>query len=135
MRDPRSIGIHLLRVAVAAILFVHGAARVWLGIVDDFGGVITLWGFPFGPALAWTITVVELAGGIALALGYLVLPLVCWFAIILTSGIILVHAPSGWFVVGAGRNGMEFSVLLIVCLVVVALTHPPIAKTAVERAA
>ena len=28
----------------------------------------------------------------------------------------MVHASEGWWVVGAGRNGMEFSVLLIACL-------------------
>ena len=29
----------------------------------------------------------------------------------------MVHGPEGWFVVGGGRNGVEFSVLLICCLV------------------
>ena len=28
----------------------------------------------------------------------------------------MVHMPAGWFVVGLGRNGMEYSALLIVCL-------------------
>lgn len=40
-------------------------------------------------------------------------------------GIVLVHAPHGWFVVGAGRNGMEYSVLLIVCLLLLALQAWP----------
>ena len=35
------------------------------------------------------------------------------------AGIVLVHAPAGWFVVGLGRNGMEYSVLLIACLLLV----------------
>lgn len=128
MTDTRSIGIGLLRVAIAAIMFIHGVARVWLGTVDDFGEGITAWGFPFGPVIAWTITGVELVGGAVFAAGYFVLPLACWFVLILTSGIVLVHAESGWFVVGAGRNGMEFSVLLIACFLVVALTHPPLAR-------
>ena len=128
MKDPRSLGIALLRVVVAALLFIHGLARVWLGIVDDFGDVITAWGFPLGHAIAWTITAVELAGGVVLAAGYLVLPLSVWFALVLASGIALVHAKAGWFVVGAGRNGMEYSVLLIASLAVIALTHPPIAR-------
>jgi uncharacterized membrane protein YphA (DoxX/SURF4 family) len=34
----------------------------------------------------------------------------------LAAGIALVHWPAGWFVVGAGRNGMEYSILLILCL-------------------
>ena len=28
-------------------------------------------------------------------------------------GIILVHLREGWFVVGGGRNGVEYSVLLV----------------------
>ena len=40
---------------------------------------------------------------------------------IYAMGILLVHAPEGWFVVGAGRNGMEYSVLLIASLALVAL--------------
>ena len=35
-------------------------------------------------------------------------------------GIVLVHAKSGWFVVGGGSNGAEYSVLLIPCLMVIA---------------
>jgi putative oxidoreductase len=113
----------VLRVAVALLLIIHGVARASLGIVDDFGGFLTSAGLPFGPAVAWALTGVEIAGGLALAAGFLVLPLCLWFAVELATGIALVHAPHGWFVVGAGRNGVEFSVLLIVCLAVIALEH------------
>jgi putative oxidoreductase len=34
-------------------------------------------------------------------------------------GIIMVHYPEGWFVVGAGRNGVEFNFLLIFTLVTI----------------
>ena len=37
----------------------------------------------------------------------------------------MVHWPVGWFVVGGGRNGMEYGVLLIVCLAILAFTHWP----------
>ncbi|HYG64137.1 MAG TPA: DoxX family protein [Thermoanaerobaculia bacterium] len=114
----------VLRVAVALLLIIHGVARASLGIVDDFGGFLASLGLPFGTAVAWLLTVVEIAGGLALAAGFLVLPLCVWFAVELATGIALVHAPNGWFVVGAGRNGVEFSVLLIVCLVVITLEHP-----------
>ena len=33
----------------------------------------------------------------------------------------MVHFREGWFVVGGGRNGFEYSVLLIVCFAAVAL--------------
>ena len=113
----------LLRAATAVLLIVHGAARAWLGIVDDFGVVLNTWGFPAGLALAWTITLVEIAGGTLLAAGFFVLPLCVWFAFQLVMGIYLIHARAGWFVVGAGRNGTEYSVLLILCLIVIALTR------------
>jgi putative oxidoreductase len=51
-------------------------------------------------------------------------PLCAWFAFQLLMGIYLIHGRVGWFVVGAGRNGMEFSVLLLLCLVVIALSAP-----------
>ena len=40
---------------------------------------------------------------------------------IYTMGVVLIHAAEGWFVVGAGRNGMEYSLLLIGSLALVAL--------------
>lgn len=55
----------------------------------------------------------ELAGTLAPAAGRWVRPLATWFAAELTVGILLVHAGEGWFVVGGGRNGMEYSVTLI----------------------
>ena len=119
--DPVRAGLTLVRVAAAVVMLVHGVARACLGIVDDFGLVLGRWGFPAGTALAWAITLVEIAGGAALALGFLVRPLALWFALQLAAGIYLVHGPAGWFVVGAGRNGAEYSVLLIVCLIAVIL--------------
>jgi putative oxidoreductase len=121
MRSGAATPLVILRIGVAVLLIVHGIARAWLGIVDDFGTALGIWGFPAGPALAWTITVVEIVGGTALAAGYLVRPLTTWFAVQLVMGIYLIHARAGWFVVGAGRNGMEYSVLLILCLGVIAM--------------
>jgi putative oxidoreductase len=118
------LALTILRAGTALILIVHGIARARLGIVDDFGVVLNGWGFPAGIPLAWTITIVEIAGGAALATGYMVRPLTCWFALQLAMGIYLIHARAGWFVVGAGRNGMEFSMLLIICLGVIAMTAP-----------
>ena len=72
----------------------------------------------------WAITIVEIVGGLSVAAGYFVRPLVVWFSFQLLVGIYLIHGRAGWFVVGAGRNGMEFSVLLLLCFLVIALTVP-----------
>lgn len=116
------LALTLLRAGTAVLLIIHGVARTYLGIVDDFGVVLNSWGFPAGLAVAWTITAVEIAGGSLLAAGLLVRPLCAWFAFQLAMGMYLIHARVGWFVVGAGRNGVEFSVLLLICLAVIAMT-------------
>ena len=110
------LALTILRAGTATLLIIHGVARATLGIVDDFGVGLNQWGFPSGLALAWTITFVEIVGGTMLAAGYFVRPLSLWFGLQLAAGVYLVHARAGWFVAGAGRNGMEFSVLLILCL-------------------
>jgi len=45
--------------------------------------------------------------------------------VILGAGIWISHARHGWFVVGPGENGMEYSVTLIACLSAVLWTYWP----------
>ena len=111
------------RIAVALIMFVHGVGRIYLGIVGGFGEFLTLNGFPFGFYLAWAITIFEIVGSVLLALGFYVAPLTIIFAVHLLCGILLVHFREGWFVVGAGRNGVEYSVLLISIFITLAVSH------------
>lgn len=113
----------ILRVCVSLLLVVHGIARIQLGMVDPFGSFLDAQGFGVGLVLAWGITVVEVIGGLGLALGKARRFLAGYFALQLFAGIVLVHAQEGWFVVGAGRNGMEYSVLLIVALVLVGFSR------------
>lgn len=115
------VGVIMLRVAVASVFVIHGLARVANGTVSGFGGFLSSWGLPAGVATAWAITLVEIAGGLALALGIGVRWLTAWFIIQIASGIVMVHAQSGWFVVGAGRNGVEYSVLIVACLFATAM--------------
>ena len=115
------MGIAVLRVAVASVFVIHGLARMANGTVSGFGGFLGSWGLPAGVAMAWAITLVEIGGGLALALGRGVPWLAAWFILQITAGIVMVHAPSGWFVVGAGRNGVEYSVLIVACLFATAM--------------
>jgi putative oxidoreductase len=110
---PAVRAILVLRILVATLLFIHGAARVAAGGVAPFGGFLAGAGFPAGPALAWAITLFELIASPALAAGVAVRPIALAFAAELVMGIALVHAREGWFVVGLGRNGAEYSVALI----------------------
>lgn len=119
----QKIAIIIIRVFLAATMIVHGVARIYAGGVPPFGGFLTATGFPLGLYIAWAITIFEISGGIILALGYFVPVIALIFAAQLITGIILVHAKDGWFVVGLGRNGAEYSVLLIVSFLAVAFAH------------
>ncbi|MEK7725353.1 MAG: DoxX family protein [Acidobacteriota bacterium] len=110
----------ILRVYLALTMIIHGVARIYAEGVLPFGEFLNMQGFPLGFYLAWAITIFEIAGGIVLIIGYFIPILAIVFAVQLAVGIILVHASSGWFVVGLGRNGMEYSVLLIVSFLCVA---------------
>ena len=115
------LGWTVLRLVLAVLIAAHGWVR-WLdGGVPGFGDWLGEQGFPFGLAIASAITAYEILGTMLLAWGRFVLPLTLAYSFIYAMGIVLVHAPEGWFVVGAGRNGMEYSVLLIGSLALVAL--------------
>lgn len=114
-----------LRLVIAALLFVHGLFRVASGGVGGFGDFLEANHLPAGHLLAWTVTIMELVGTVVLAAGRLVRPLALYFAAELAVGIALVHSHSGWFVVGGGRNGMEYSVALIAILLAQAWAAGP----------
>ena len=107
--EKQTYAFQFLRIIVSVLIFIHGIARIYLGIVDDFGEFLSLNNFPLGFYLAWAITIYEIVGSILLAIGYFITPIAIIFSIQLLFGIFLVHLRDGWFVVGAGRNGIEYS--------------------------
>jgi len=107
----------LIRIAVCMNMLIHGITRISIGGVTPFDGYLSSLGFP--PYTAWAITIFEITGALLLLFDKWTVPLCILFCAELIMGIALVHFPEGWFVVGAGRNGMEFSVLLIVCFIAV----------------
>jgi putative oxidoreductase len=115
----------VLRIALAAVFFMHGIPSIFTGAVNNFGNhVLNHAGFaPIGVPLAWAIKLSHVACAILLILNryirlaaYLTIP-------ILVAGIIMIHAAEGWYVVGAGRNGVEFNVLLISALAYLAIIN------------
>lgn len=121
--DNKSTALIFIRVVLSALMFIHGAARISNGTIDGFGEFLGAQGFPFGFYLAWGITIFELVGSVLLAAGFYAWIIALMFAIHLTVGIALVHWKEGWFVVGAGRNGVEYSVLLILSFLAIAYAN------------
>ena len=124
MSTTQRLGSILVRVVVALMLAIHGVTRIRLQLVDELGVFLSGHAFvPMPHVTAWLITIMEIAGGAALALGFFVVFLCGWFSLQLAVGIALVHLQAGWFEVGAGQNGMEYSVMLMTSLAAVALLH------------
>ena len=121
----RERALLLLRLLLAGLIAAHGWARWIAGGVAPFGTWLDGLGFPLGFWIAVAITAYEIAGTPLLALGRWVSLLCIGYCFIYLMGIVLVHWPAGWFVVGLGRNGMEYSVLLVTCLALQAWVHWP----------
>ena len=108
-----------LRISVAIILFTHSIPGMFDGGINAFGTLyLNNVGFaPFGLALAWAIKLSHVVCAVLLLLNKQII-LACLATIaVLIMGIIMVHFKEGWFVVGGGRNGVEYNFLLIAVLV------------------
>ena len=123
MGDNKAKALLFLRVVLASLMFVHGAARISNGTVDDLGGFLGSQGIPLGFYAAWAITLFELVGSVLLAVGFYTWTIAVLFAIELGTGIAMVHWKQGWFVVGAGTGGLKYSVLLIACFLAIAIAN------------
>lgn len=110
----------VFRIVVALLLVAHGVIRLSVASVNGFGEFLNSKGFVIGPAIAWFLTIFEIAGGLLMAAGYFVKWIAAIFIIEIAVGIILVHAKNGWFVVGHQSGGVEYSVLIIFSLLVIA---------------
>ena len=108
----------ILRLAVAIILFMHSIPGMFDNGINDFGKYyLDANGFaPAGVPLAWAIKLSHVACAICLLMNIFIKPASLIFILILIVGIMMVHFSEGWYVVGAGRNGIEFNFLLIFCL-------------------
>lgn len=109
------VNTFLIRFAVAVIMAMHSVPSFITMDVLDFGSqFLAQKGFGvLGVPLAILIKLIQLASIPGLLFNkYLKLFSVLNICI-LASGIIMIHFNDGWYVVGGGRNGVEFNFLLI----------------------
>lgn len=111
----------ILRVAVAIILLTHSVFGIFDNGINDFGNLyLNQIGFaPFGVFLAWSIKLSHIVAAVLLLINKYIDFAAIVTILVLLMGIILVHFQEGWFVVGGGRNGMEYNFLLICVLLVI----------------
>lgn len=114
-------GTLLLRIAIAIILLSHSVFGMFDNGVNDFGNLyLNQIGFaPFGVFLAWSIKLSHIIAAVLLLLNKYIKLAGFVTIFVLIMGIILVHFQEGWFVVGGGRNGVEYNFLLIIVLLAI----------------
>ena len=110
-----------LRLAVAIILLMHSIPGMFNNGINEFGRFyLNEIGFsPIGIPLAWAIKLSHVLCAFCILFNKYVKPASIITLVILIVGIILVHFKEGWYVVGSGRNGIEFNFLLIFVLLTI----------------
>ncbi|MGE8343566.1 MAG: DoxX family protein [Flavobacterium sp.] len=111
----------LLRIATAIILLTHSVFGMFNNGINDFGNLfLNQIGFaPYGVFLAWSIKLSHVVAAVLLLANKYVKLAGFVTIFVLIMGIILVHFKEGWFVVGGGRNGVEYNFLLIIVLLAI----------------
>ena len=110
----------VLRLVTPLLFMAHAVMRIANGSIVQFGQFMETQGFPFGIGWVWAITVAELVCGSLILVNRYVRVATIPLLAIAVGGIALIHVRLGWFVGEHGVGGMEYSVALIVMLLVLA---------------
>lgn len=111
------INSFFIRFSLAFIMAMHSLPSFFTGDVFNFGReYLAKVGFGvFGLSLAFLIKGIHLISIPLLLLDRNLKIISILNIIIFLGGIIMIHGNEGWYVVGGGRNGVEFNFLLIFC--------------------
>lgn len=113
----------LARIGTAALFAIHAIVRIVNGSIPRFAAFMDSAGFVDGFRTVWMITIAELAAALLLAGGVAVRLAAAALMSIAIGGIILIHRHFGWFVGEHGTGGSEYSVALILLLLVAGVTN------------
>jgi len=121
------LGLAILRVVLGVIFIAHGAPSVFGGMEGTATFLASL-GIPLPLLSAWAVRLLEFLGGMCLVVGFLVTPIALLLAVEMMTGMILVHAARGFYVIGAYANGgIEFNLLLVASLLALVFAGPGLA--------
>jgi putative oxidoreductase len=106
------LGYAFARFSTGAVLVPHGVLKLFFGgaAASVAGKAFVAWGLPAPLAWAYGVGVLELVGGVMLALGLLTRPVALLFAIELLVFIFGVHIDRGWL---WNRGGVQYPLLLL----------------------
>lgn len=109
----------LLRIAVAVIFILHGVAQLRYNTAGGYIGFGSNSNTVIGSFFRWVFAIFEITGGVLLALGYFIQLITLLFIIEIILWM-LIFAMSNTYTMGYYGSNTWYSILLIVCLVVIA---------------
>lgn len=127
------LGLAILRVVIGVIFIAHGVPKLFGGM-EGTAGFFGSIGIPLPLAAAWLVALLEFLGGLALIAGLFVMPISLLLVAHMLTGIVLVHAPNGFYVIGPGSGGVEFSLILAASLLMLVFGGPGLAAIDSRRA-
>lgn len=115
--------VEVVRVVTALVLISHPLHALFnLADVSDLAHRLETRGIPLGTGLAWAGVLAVLVGSVALLVPRLAGRAALSLLVVVGVGSLLLYAPR-WFVLGGmaeeGEPGLEFSMLLVACLLAV----------------
>ena len=110
--------LFLLRIYLGLTFLLHGSARIYYWSLNDFGEFLNNQGLVIGLFLAWAITIGEIIGGLLLVIGFKIKYILPFNFLVILAGIFYVHLKNGYFVVGHGQGGIEYSLLILFVILV-----------------
>jgi putative oxidoreductase len=119
------LGLAILRIVLGVIFIAHGWPKV--GNIEGTVGFLESLSVPLPAIMAWVLAGLELGGGLLLIAGFLVTPVSLLLTVHMLTGIILVHAPNGFYVIGEGAGGIEFNLLLAAAAMMLVFGGPGLA--------
>lgn len=127
------LGLAILRVVIGVIFIAHGVPKLFGGM-EGTAGFFGSIGIPLPLAAAWLVALLEFLGGLALIAGLFVMPISLLLVAHMLTGIVLVHAPNGFYVIGPGSGGVEFNLILAASLLMLVFGGPGLAAIDSRRA-
>lgn len=112
-----TIGLLPLRIVIATVFLMHGGQKLFVFGLAGTAGAMESMGIPMPQVSAFLVTVVELAGGLAILLGYKVPWAALLLAVDMTVAILAVRLSGGFF----APAGAEFELTLLGGLLTLAL--------------
>ncbi len=116
-----SLGLLLLRLVLAVVFVAHGAQKLWINGIPATQQGFSGMGVPFPEITAIAVAVLEVAGGLLLALGLGTRIVAAILAVDMIVAMVLVHLAAGFF---AAEGGYEFVLTLAVASSALVFTGP-----------